>query len=110
MKYLSIVFALGALPLFSQPVSFGVVGGVPFTNGISISNVTQNLNFSTQDHYVIGPVFQINLPLRFGVEIDGLYRGLGYDFTADNPIVAVRARASQWEIPVMAKWEILPGP
>jgi hypothetical protein len=97
-----------ALPLLGQAVSVGVIGGIPITEAVKIVDTNQNFNFENQRRFVVGPTVQINLPARFGIEIDGLYRSVGYDF--DNPTFRIRTRANSWEIPLMAKFEILPGP
>lgn len=103
-------------PLFAQPVSFGVEGGVPITDAF---NTFKGLtaSYATNTHrYLVGPAFQLHLPLRFTVEADALYKRLGYQYNATTEATAVTTIttastvANSWEFPVLAKYEITPGP
>jgi len=99
-------------PVFAQPVSFGVEGGVPITDAF---NTAQGItsSYATNTHrYLVGAAFQLHLPLRFTVEVDGLYKRLGYQYDATTPTTRTTAStvANSWEFPVLAKYEITPGP
>jgi hypothetical protein len=103
-------------PVFAQPVSFGVVGGVPITDAF---NTAQGLtaSYATNTHrYLVGPAFQLHLPLRFTVEVDGLYKRLGYQYNATTEATAVTTIttastvANSWEFPILLKFEVTPGP
>jgi len=99
-------------PVFAQPVSFGVVGGVPITDAFNTLQ-GNNASYATDTHrYVVGPAFQIHLPLRLTVEVDGLYKRLGYQYNATTPTTRTFAAtvANSWEFPVLVKYEITPGP
>jgi hypothetical protein len=111
IKIVLLSFACFA-PVFAQPVSFGVEGGVPITDafdtfkGISAS-------YATNTHrYLVGPAFQIHLPLRLTFEVDALYKRLGYQYNALTPTARTFAStvANSWEFPLLVKYEIVPGP
>ena len=71
-------------PVFAQPVSFGVEGGVPITDAFNTFRGI-NASYATNTHrYLVGPAFQLHLPLRFTVEADALYKRLGYQYNAFN--------------------------
>lgn len=103
-------------PVFAQPVSIGVEGGVPITDAFNtFKGITAS--YTTNTHrYLVGPAFQLHLPLRFTVEVDALYKRLGYQYNstteAINPTTITTAStvANSWEFPVLAKYEITPGP
>jgi len=100
------------VPVFAQPVSFGVEGGVPITDAFDTFR-GNTASYATNTHrYVVGPAFQVHLPLRLTVEVDGLYKRLGYQFNALTPTTRVTAAtvANSWEFPLLVKYEILPGP
>jgi hypothetical protein len=113
-------------PVFAQPVSFGVEGGVPImdafdtgarsaaivsgTNIVPLGNIA---SYATNTHrYVVGPAFQLHLPLRLTAEVDALYKRLGYQYNAFTPTTRTFAAtvANSWEFPILVKWEITPGP
>jgi hypothetical protein len=99
-------------PLFAQPVSFGVEGGVPITDAFDTFR-GNTASYATNTHrYVVGPAFQIHLPLRLTAEVDALYKRLGYQYNAFTPTTRTFAAtvANSWEFPILVKWEITPGP
>jgi opacity protein-like surface antigen len=53
---------------------------------------------------------EIHLPARFSIEIDALYKRVGYQYEASGPFVASQTVANSWEFPALVKFEILPGP
>jgi len=101
---------LSAVPLFSQPFSFGIKGGVPFTdflNATSAGGFAPFTSFvSTTNRYIIGPAAELRLPFGLGVELDALYRHFNY--TASGFLVDVTYNSSTtgsaWEFPLMAKY------
>jgi hypothetical protein len=103
--------AWGAM-VFAQPVSFGVVGGVPITDAFDTLR-GNTASYATNTHrYEVGPAFQVHLPLRFTVEVDGIYKRLGYQFNAATPTTRTTAAtvSNSWEFPVLVKFEFTPGP
>jgi hypothetical protein len=103
-------------PVFAQPVSFGVEGGVPITDAFdTFKGITAS--YATNTHrYLVGPAFQLHLPLRLTFEVDGLYKRLGYQYNATTEATAVTTIttaatvANSWEFPLLVKYEITPGP
>jgi hypothetical protein len=111
IKTILLSFACFA-PVFAQPVSFGVEGGVPITDAFDTFR-GNTASYATNTHrYLVGPAFQVHLPLRLTVEVDALYKRLGYQFNAVTPTTFVTAAtvANSWEFPLLVKYEILPGP
>jgi opacity protein-like surface antigen len=97
---------LGAIPVFSQPISFGAKAGVPLTDFLS---TVQSPNFgfnSTTNRYIIGPTVELHLPFGFGVEFDALYRHLNYTGTANlvDAITNSSTSSGAWEFPLQAKY------
>jgi outer membrane protein with beta-barrel domain len=111
------LFTLNAAAIaVGQPISVGVLGGVPF--------IDQTQTFGN-DHdesrpYIVGPSVEVRLPAGFALEADGLYQRIGgtfgfqlLDSSAVIPVgtttIAVtastnRARANLWEFPVLGKY------
>ena len=60
----------------------------------------------------MGSSVQVNLPARFSIEVDALYRRLGYQYDQSLATSTVSARtvANSWEFPALVKFAILPGP
>ena len=78
---------------FSQRISFGVKGGVPFMTAFIMDNFAKVTfpstpcsrvgcptstvqEFRASRNYLIGPAVELRLPLDFSVEADGLYHPL----------------------------------
>ena len=105
-----------AFPLFvasvtaAQPVSIGVTGGVPITDAFETAQGNNSAYVSNTHRYVVGPTVEFHLPARFSLEIDGLYRRLGFDYTATSPFARTSTTANSWEFPALIKFDILPGP
>lgn len=108
MRVLGLILFTCALGV-AQPFSAGLKVGGPLTAAAALANGASPDGGVTSGDYVIGPYVQINLPGRFAVEVDGLYRdfsysavgALGQPFTGSN---------GQWEFPVLAKYKLLSGP
>ncbi|MEN6532115.1 MAG: hypothetical protein ABFD89_00530 [Bryobacteraceae bacterium] len=56
--------------------------------------------------YIAGPMLDVRLPLRLGVEFDALYRSFGYTSNFSSPFgySIIRERANSWEFPLIAKY------
>ena len=70
--------------------------------------------YVTNTHrYLFGPTVQLNLPFRFSIEVDALYRRLGYEynqFGGPGSPTTTRTTANSWEFPVLGKWAVFSGP
>jgi opacity protein-like surface antigen len=96
---------------FGQLFSVGVRGGVPISDFFDIAQGTGVYNYvSNTDRYIIGPTAAVHLPFGFSVQVDALYRSLGYRLNISNPASTVDASASSWQFPILAQWAFLPGP
>jgi hypothetical protein len=108
-----ILFALlSSISLCAQFFSVGVKGGVPITDAFNAVQGDQTSYFTSTHRYIIGPTAQVNLPLGFSVEVDALYKRLGFQYqqnTVDGTVTA-QTVANSWEFPLLVKWAFLPGP
>lgn len=112
MKLVILVCAavVGAM---AQPVSVGVKFGVPVTDALETFKGNQAAYVTNTHRYVAGGTVQFNLPFRFSVEIDALYRRLGYEynqFAGPGSPTSTRTVANSWEFPVLGKYAIWSGP
>jgi Outer membrane protein beta-barrel domain len=94
------------ISVFAQPFSAGLKVGVPFTD---FTNAVQSGGFdytSPTQHYVIGGMAELHLPLGFGVEFDALYRSFQYNETATivDVITTTHTSGSEWEFPLVLKY------
>jgi opacity protein-like surface antigen len=108
-----LLLLLAPLALEAQPISIGIKGGVPITDALETFQ-GNNASYVTNTHrYLVGGTIQLNLPLRFSIEADGLYKRLGYQFEqfgGPGSPVTTRTVADVWEFPVLGKFAIWPGP
>src|SRR5690349_11899104 len=112
MKLMLLLCAAGVAAL-SQPVSIGVKAGVPITDAFETFRGNQAFYSSNTHRYVVGPTVQLNLPFRFSIEVDALYRRLGFEFdqfAGPGSPTATRTVANSWEFPVLGKYAIFGGP
>src|ERR1700704_7025010 len=103
MEITLLVFAAGAIAL-AQPVSIGVKAGVPITDFFDAARGNQAAYASNTHRYVVGGTVQFNLPFRFSVEVDALYRRLGFDynqFGGPGSPTSTSTTANSWEFPVL---------
>ena len=103
-------FAAGAV---AQPVSVGVKFGVPVTDALETFQGNQAAYVTNTHRYLVGPTVQLNFPFRFSVEVDALYRRLGYEynqFAGPGSPTSTRTVANSWEFPVLGKYAIWGGP
>ena len=103
---------------FAQEFHFGVKAGVPLTSSFEGSSVSSPIR-----RYTIGASAELRFRAHFELEVDGLYKRIGYRATFDcglrcqpevistNPEVivdhlsdSVDAAAHSWEFPIMAKY------
>jgi hypothetical protein len=110
--FLSAIAAFGPVA-GAQHISVGIVGGVPFTGGLT--DFTPNVaaavahSFSDSNDYLVGPMVDIRLPLNLGIEVDALYRPV--NITTDlqvlpNPEVRTSKNYATWEFPILGKYRL----
>lgn len=91
-------------------VTAGVKVGVPITDAFDAAQGANASYFTNTKRYIVGGTLEVHLPARFSVEVDGLYKRVGYQYDARNPFVYSKTVANSWEFPLLGKFEILPGP
>ncbi len=99
--------AVAVAPSFPQKiqVSFGAVGGAPFSRG------APDFYHDESPRYTLGPAFGVSFREHFGVEFNALYRRFGssawYEGIPKPPAWSsgtTRARANSWEFPILGKY------
>lgn len=99
---------------WAQPLSVGVKGGFPLTDGVSdfhqlAVDVTTH-DYSNSKLYIVGPMIEVHLPLSLAIEFDALYRPL--NLTTDTqvipagPIFHTSRNVSSWEFPILGKYRL----
>jgi hypothetical protein len=86
----------------AQTISFGVLGGAPFTDVVQNTTINGLAVLPKSTNFVLGPTVQINLPLSLRFEIDALYRP--YSFSATNAGAATNVSAQQWQFPFLLQY------
>jgi len=110
---LSLLLCAAALTAAAQPFSVGVKAGVPINDALETFKGNQAAYASNTHRYLVGPTVQLNLPFRFSVEVDALYRRLGYQFdqfAGPGSPTSTRTVANSWEFQVLGKYAIFGGP
>ena len=106
---LLVLLVMASSGVFAQ-VSFGVRGGVPFTDFFhAVSNPGATFE-SSSTRFILGPTVELHLPAGFGLEADALYRHFQYNASYNLVDVFVKSTAnSAWEFPLLVKYRA-PGP
>src|SRR5438445_12790750 len=103
----ALLFLLLAAAGARAQFSFGVKGGIPATDAFEASAAYRQ----ESKRYTVGPMVELGLPLRFGLEFDALYKRLGYSETAE--IFGTRSytsfRAASWEFPLILRYHLTGG-
>ncbi len=104
IRKIPVFFALTAVFAPAQSIGYGVRGGVPLGDFLTAESKTGALTNVVKGHgnVVIGPMFEVRLPILIGFEIDALYRR----WNATGPLSM--GSANSWEFPVYAKVRV-PG-
>ena len=92
---------MAAAPSFGQRLALGVKGGVRATDDFLSGSAT-----SESKRYVVGPMVELLLPHRLGVEVNALYRRFGYRSSAGSVFgyFTERDRGNSWEFPMLLKY------
>lgn len=101
MKLFLIPVAL-VLPLQGQ-IDFGVKAGVPFTDLTETISTGFDVRLNEPRRWTVGPMVEVDLPFGFGVELNALYRRVGYKTPAEREVAN-----GLWDFPLLAKYK-LPG-
>lgn len=81
-----------------QPVSVGLKGGVPFGDAFTLSGGSLTVP-ATTEHWILGPMVELHLPLGLSVEADALYRRY-----------QISDSGGEWQFPILGKYKFLAGP
>jgi hypothetical protein len=114
ITFLAIVILGVPLGTFGQSVSIGIVGGAGLTDDFrrellpASPGLPGETNYSTPKRYIAGAMVEVGLPWHFALEVDGLYRPLGYTFAGIEPDGTLNsvspATVVTWEFPILAKY------
>jgi hypothetical protein len=98
----------------AQDFRFGVKGGIPLTNYFETGQVAARGGLveytSATRRYTLGPSAEWRLRPRFGLEVDVLYKRVGYARTENTSVSGVTIDSSyevtghSLDIPIMAKY------
>lgn len=100
----ALLFLLTSVSLLAQPFSAGIKAGIPLTDSLdATTNGLLQYNAPNQ-HYVVGGMAEVRLPLGFGVEFDALYRHLSYNTLGGVAPGAISASGGNWEFPLVLKY------
>jgi len=106
---LLLVLVMASSGAFAQ-LSFGVRGGLPFTDFFhAVSNPGETFE-SSSTQFILGPTVEFHLPFGLGLEADALYRHFQYNGSFNQVDVFVKSKANNaWEFPLLVKYRV-PGP
>ena len=114
MIRLLLAFSLSSMLAFPAVISLGVKGGIPITSNFETgTSANPNVTFTADTkRYTVGPVIELHLPWRFGIEADALYQRLDYQSQEELPgrIVNAVTTANAWRFPLLLKYRFASGP
>ena len=92
-----------ANPAAAQLIGFGIEGGARLSTD---AHGTLNSINSESKRYIAGPRVDVHLSRSFSVEVDALYRNVGFTAFETSPVVneIIRERANSWEFPMLIKY------
>ncbi|MGH9661084.1 MAG: outer membrane beta-barrel protein [Bryobacteraceae bacterium] len=98
---------MAAQPARAQlPVSAGIKAGRPLTEFFSLASGRTPFE-SDPRRYIIGPMFELNLPGRASIELDALY--IPFNYRQSGTTSALRASGNAWEFPLLLKFRFSDG-
>lgn len=102
----SLAFLLLATPLCAQSLSYGIKGGLPLTNALSVAENTESV---TTQRWTVGPTVELNLPFGVSVGADALYRSFSFSSSVSSVVnTFVNSSSGHWEVPVYLKYRFGP--
>jgi hypothetical protein len=96
MKVLILLLFLG-VPLTAQ-IHAGLKAGVPFTE-ITRTTHSGAILVNLPSRWTVGPMVELDLPFGFGVEVNALYRRVGYESDGMFSEPNREFRDSLWDFP-----------
>jgi hypothetical protein len=106
-----IVAALGFLVPLAAQVHFGIKGGIGFTNIAEASSAPRVSARNLTARWTVGPVVEVDLPANLGLEVNGLYRPVAYEWAflfrtpvqPPPPLVFIKESSKVWDFPALLK-------
>ncbi|MGA2436053.1 MAG: outer membrane beta-barrel protein, partial [Bryobacteraceae bacterium] len=117
-KFLVGLLVSATIALPADFLSFGIKGGIPLNDAFNTSPDGYASYSINTARYTVGPEVELKLPFGLGLEVDTLYRRLGYDFTTNIiPLMGIsqlftssQITANAWDVPLLLKYRFLHGP
>jgi len=102
-----IIFFVWAAAAFSQPIGFGVKGGLPLTEAFNTASGPVRSYTSDTKRYIVGPQVELRLPAGLGIELDALYTKLNFSSvtSAAGSVFNAATDADAWEFPLLLKYK-----
>jgi hypothetical protein len=94
----------------SQIFSFGVKAGVPLTTVYSPQQIPDGGSNASEQRFTIGPTAEVHLPFHLSLEVDALWRQSSFSAIGAHLPVVLNSSVNDWQIPLLAKYEMLSGP
>ena len=105
MPVLFLAFLLMAGPCAAQRIEIGAKLGVPLTSTIettSYSGHSDEESSSATRRYTVGPMVGIRLPHGFGLEVDVLYKRIGFNLQQGSvSLMQTHVTGNSWEFPIV---------
>jgi hypothetical protein len=112
VRRLITILLIAGSAAWAQHISVGVVGGVPFTDGVA-NSTTPPIDgeathaFSPSKLYIVGGMVEARLPLSVAIEADALYRPISIESNQQLGSTTFKSPSenfSSWEFPVLGKF------
>jgi hypothetical protein len=103
MRKLCLLLLTSGVAAGGQPLSVGVLGGAPFKDVVSSVSGSNLQPVVTSSNFTVGPSIRVNLPLRFRIEVDALYRPYSFNLEGGNGL-SYPVSAQQWRFPVLLQY------
>jgi hypothetical protein len=96
--FFGLIITMAGHTASAQLVSFGVKGGVRFTDAAGAQDESRP--------YIVGPSIEFRLPASFAIEFDALYQRTGNTslFNLLDTSYIFRQRGNSWEFPLLGKY------
>jgi hypothetical protein len=105
---LSLLLIFSTVPVAAQGLALGVKGGLRFTDDLDTYWAT-----SESKRYGVGPMATVGFGHEFSIEVDGLYRRVGYESMSTglfiSEVSATRLRGNSWEFPILLRRTVWRG-
>ncbi len=103
MRWLALLWVAAAA--FAQRPSIGIKAGVPAGDAFRAESWRYGRYHPDSGRYVIGPMFELRLPLGLGIEFDMLHRSLKYRTEAGGPTGSSNlvTTGDAWYFPLLGK-------